>query len=259
MKLTTRTPPDSTFTQIRGGRILRTLVELVVPRVGIPAEVFGQRHPRRASDTGFITTLAGDLSVEVINDTAGLLLGHYFLSGPAMNTMRYMPEAEGEATAYFREVEGVRVDLDPAHVEGMTEAMAKGDGSHIGWFTSCMLELTHRFDLAYFGNMHVPDVGMFAPASTSILKMYSFSDENRVKRCHLIGSLHCPPARARDRIQGHQPVCYMHCQPPAEASSQACSPFGHELLEGAVLKDVDFWTLDKPAAPAPTIDEAQLS
>lgn len=256
MKLTTKKPTHPSFTQVHGGRVLKTTIELVVSTDGQTDE---HRGPKK-----MIATRVGDLAVEVVDTITAVVLGHYFLSGPAMGLIRYgvtWPE-------HWIDAKAVRVDIDPMgpKVADKIERMMMSpgnDGGHIGWFTSCMVELAHRFDLAYFGNLHVPLFETIAPCATSIQKTYSLNDAARTKICHVMGQVHCPPAKAEHRIQGQQPVAYVHCFPPSEGQHPPIqqASFGHELLEHADLVECDFWTLDNPPQPAPPapISEDMLS
>jgi len=196
----------------------------------------------------------GDLAIEVINVRENRVLGHYFLSGPALGIVRYatingnQPEAI-EALDYFTQVKAVRVDIDPAHAEGMEQALKTG--GQMGWFTSCLVELAKNYELAHFGNLHTPNYDTLQAALSAILRVYSYArDEHGPIRCHILGEVHCPPVPSAQRIQGHQPVGYVHCQPPADVNKMCCSPFGHELFDGADLVEIDFWTLDNALRPA---------
>lgn len=261
------------FTHVRGGRILATRTELEVPRDGIDQQ--GDYEIRSPGDLGVeladaapytprplesdgVTTRVGDLAIEVIDVEADRVIGHYFLSGPATGIIRYEAGLLGtlnnrtptDATGYFKVVEACVVDLDPMHMPQVEEKLLRGQGEAMGHMASCMVVLTHTYRVAYFGQLHVPNFDTIARAASALHKVFTLSYAGAPpKGAHLIGTIHCPPAQAEQRIQGKQPVAHVHMQPAVDFGPYAAPPFAHELLLTAAecedIEEVDFWTLDE--------------
>jgi len=271
MKLTTR--PRKGFTHVRGGRVLVTTAELEVPRDGIgdqddyditdPKELgidVGQ-HPYtpRPLESDGVTARIGDLAIEAIDCAKDRVIGHYFLSGPATGIIRYAKNGMEfhkrtplGAVGCFDLATACRVDVDPVGMPDVQHKLNQGDGSAMGHLMSCMVELTHRYRFAYFGELHVPDFDTIPSAVRGLRKAWDLTYEGAPPKLnHLVGSVHCPPAPGKDRLQGRQPVAYVHMQPAADAGPYMTPPFAHELLEtaGEDLPPVDFWSLDTGTGP----------
>lgn len=265
MKLTTK--PRKGFTHVRGGRVLVTTAEFEISRDGIADQGdYDIKDPKdlgidvgqfpytpRPLESDGVTARIGDLAIEVIDVArAPAVLGYYFLSGPATGIIFYLIGPGPFHAKLFAAATACRVDVDPVGMPDVQHKLNQGDGSAMGHLMSCMVELTHRYQFAYFGELHVPNFDTIAPAVRGLHKAWDLTYEGAPPKLnHLIGSVHCPPAPAAQRLQGGQPVAYIHMQPAVDAGQYTTPPFAHELLEtaGEDLPTVDFWNLDAGTGP----------
>lgn len=256
------------FTFVRGGRILATTTTIFVPNDGAPqgnheildpadygilVEGSTPYSPRPIESDG-VTARQGDMAIEVIDVDLDRVIGHYFVSGPSTAIIRYSQDLLGTINKrtpigglgdFFTLARAVAVDLDPVHMPNVEAKLIRGDGEAMGHMASCMVELTGRYQLGYFGNLHVPNWETVGSCVRALHKVFTLFVDGIPKIGHLIGSVHCSPVPKRHLIQGHQPIAYVHMQPPDDVSPYCASPFAHELLVSSKdIESVNFWDLD---------------
>lgn len=135
MKLTVKPRLGLGWTHVRGGRVLRVTREHQIAVSSYSSHVEGKiedmpgpwpaeagpepiPHKRRVFDGESATALAGDLAIEVLAARNQRLLGYYYLSGPAINLVRYVTADDGVLVAgWFATGKGIRIALD--HAAGM--------------------------------------------------------------------------------------------------------------------------------------------
>jgi len=132
VKLTVKRKLELGWTRVVGGRVLRVVHDhqirtasysshteekgLAIPW---PAGLRGAAPTpakKRTFDTNWLTASVGDIAVEVLFDSTKRILGYLYLSGSAINLLRYVSGVDKDLVAgWFATGKGIRIDLDRAH------------------------------------------------------------------------------------------------------------------------------------------------
>lgn len=212
----------------RGGKLVRVAKEHAVPssgrsRVGhvegatdLGGKPIPQESPQK--DQKWVTAKENDLAVEVVAVKTGKVLGHSYLSGPAIQLNRYTPAQDD----WFRPVTGRLIEIpDPHTWEGGREA----------FFEHCiglLMQVRYGEDAVGGFEYQAQDDEDARGAAHSIAQMWSYEpveDKDRQR----------PEAHLFALIHGKKPfLITLHFQPPDHASDFAATGFQIKLVLSAL-------------------------
>jgi hypothetical protein len=209
MKLSVK--PRFGMTHVRGGQVLRVTHDHQVSTKGYdkrPDDVLGKA---RAFDAGWVTASTGDLAVEVIATKTERVLGYAYLSGPAINVVRYVSDADRALVAgWFTPARGIR-GTSPTHEMSVSD------------FGDWMREMKHA-DADVVATIFGCPKGRMADTMRALARVYS--------RAPALNDRKSPTADLIGRVQGDgdREFGVIHFQAPARAQNHACQPFPCDLL-----------------------------
>jgi hypothetical protein len=200
------------WVHVRGGRILRVAKEHAVRASG-RSTLEGGKAP--AGDEQWVYTKEGDLAVEVIAVKTGKVLGHSYLSGPAIQLNGYTPFDDDW---FGEEVKSTFVDIP--HPRG-----AFGD-EFIKKVVGVLMDVKYSEEYGVGAFHYECDPGEDPrDVGQGIMQMWGYHDD-REPTAHLFGLV--TPAK------GKKNVVVMHFQPPRDAADFAATGFQTELVLGVV-------------------------
>lgn len=197
----------------RGGRILRVAQPHVVKSSGRSAFEDG---PAPAGEEKWVYTKEGDLAVEIIAVKTGKVLGHSYLSGPAIQLNGYTPFDEDwfgdEAKATF---------VDVPHPRGAFTQ------DFIQKIVGVLMDFKYSEEYAVGAFHYKCDEGEDThDVANGILQMWRYEDETRTTSTHMLGLV--------TPHKGRKNVVTLHFQPPKDAADFAAAGFQIELVLSAV-------------------------
>lgn len=208
MKLSVR--PKFGATTVRGGQILRVSHNHQVSTRGYdprPDKIHGNA---RVFETPWVTAFIGDLAIEIITTKTGKILGHAYLSGHAINIIRYRVAEDDPAEGWFTPAKALALkpfpqDTElPVLVDWMRDAKYAEADIVVGNF-ACPKGLLYK------------TLEMF----TSLYRQVSEDSEAKPLSADFI---------ARVKEEGSKEFARIHFQIPERAQDQAVQPFQCDLL-----------------------------
>lgn len=230
------------FLRVRGGRILRVAHDHQIPtttynvsvdraRASQPGNIEGLM-PFKPRDVGekWATAKVGDVAVEIIAYKTQKLIGHAYLTGPALNLIRYA-SATPAPPHFFELGLGIRVDPTPP---AQDFPPAK--------FVAAMMVVKYvsKADVAV-ATILVPNQETAMSCARGLAQAYSYSPHSMTDdspagpeaTAHFMATIKLTKGKAMTTI---------HLQPPKDAGEYAAQPFFHELVQSSVdLVDFDFF------------------
>jgi hypothetical protein len=219
MKLSIK--PRFGFVCVQGGRILVVTHEHQVPTSGYDASAdhatlegprLAPEQPEfrsRTFDAKWISAAIGDVAVEVLSVKTGKVLGYAYLSGPAINVIRYVSDLDRETVhGWFAEGKGIRFSPpSDREVELLIHAMMaiKYGDAHVA-----------------FCQVKVPTDQLVSEVLTAIGRASSYEAPDREWHTHIMV-----------KAIGPKQVGTIHHQPPQHAQAYAAQPFFHDLVHSS--------------------------
>lgn len=204
------------FVRVRPGRILRVAKDHAVSATGLSANADDYENldgaPRPAPATHpWVYAKPGDLAVEILRKD-GKVLGHSYLSGPAIRLNRY---TDFQKDWFGAEVKPALLEI-PVPTAEPPEA----------FFT----KLVEAMMSAKFGDADVYAFQVRVPrdqvkeAAHSIVGAWDYEprEGGAVSKCHVLGL-----------VEGKGNAVNLHFQPPGEHQDQAATPFQVALVLAA--------------------------
>jgi hypothetical protein len=203
---------------VRGGRVLRVVKPHAVRTSGRSAyadeEKSSHEPPRWKAGEKWVYTEEGDVAVEIVAVKTGKVLGHSYLSGPAIQLNGYTPFEED----WFEEAKGTFVEVP--HPDGgklSTEFIENVIGMFMG--------VKYSKDAVLGAFVYECTKGEdMRDVAEGLTRMWSYEHDTDESTAHLLGL-----------VKGHpKGVVIMHFQPTKHASDFAATGFQIELVLGAV-------------------------
>lgn len=209
MKLSVK--PRFGMVHVRGGQVLRVAHDHQVSLKGYDKRPDDALGKSRSFDARWVTAVIGDLAVEVVARKTDGVLGYAYLSGPAINVVRYVSDADRALVAgWFASARGIRATSP-------TQEMSASD---FETWVGKMKYVDADVVSAIFGCPR----GRTADTMQALARLYSSTpapDDRRPLTADLIG---------RVQEDGGKGFGVVHFQVPARAQDHACQPFPCDLL-----------------------------
>lgn len=216
MKLTIEKPKLG-YTHVRGGRVLSVLHG---HQVATTTNKWDPTH--RKQETEYVTCKPGDLAVEIVLVKTGKVIGYAYVSGDALQYMRYGMET-GLRPELFEPVIAWRVNLQPTgEIDGMKMIHAiqrckyAPDGVRAVVF-DLLLEEGDGHATAQCGRF-ITEVYRLNPLPGSPI---GIELANSPGKSHLFGMIRAGVGDGATTI---------HFQPPDETHKHGCAPFQINLM-----------------------------
>lgn len=199
------------MTHVRGGQVLRVTHDHQVSTKGYDKRPDNARGKSRAFDAGWVTASIGALAVEVIVPKTESVLGYAYLSGPAINVVRYVSDADRDLVAgWFTPARGIR-GTSPTHEMTVSD------------FGAWMREMKYA-DADVVSAIFGCPKGRMAETMRALARVYSLAP--------VLGDRKSPTADLIGKVQGDgdREFGVIHFQAPDRAQNYACQPFPCDLL-----------------------------
>lgn len=209
MKLSVK--PRFGMTRVRGGQVLRVTHDHQVSTKGYDKRPDDALGKSRSFDAGWVTASTGALAIEVIATKTEGILGYAYLSGPAINVVRYVGDVDRSLVAgWFTPAKGIRATSPPQEMS-------------ISDFEAWMREMKYA-DADVVAAIFACPKGRMSETMRALARMYSLApafDDQRLPTADLVG-----------RVQGDGDKGFgvVHFQVPERAQKHACQPFPCDLL-----------------------------
>jgi hypothetical protein len=227
------------WTQVRGGKIVRVAKTHAVTTSGWSAfslnyadDLLGRKKPEhRFKGEKWVFANEDDLAIEVVVVKTGHVLGHSYLSGPALQLNRYTVAD----AAWFREASGKLVEIPTPNTEQFTSPQ-----HFIEHVIGMLMGLKYSDDaLGAFEYQTASDEEAKIVAR-HIAEMWGYKrTDDAVSKAHLLGVVH-----------GKKEHINLHFQPPDHASDFAATPFQVKLVLGALRAQATDRDRQDQATPA---------
>jgi hypothetical protein len=209
MKLSVK--PRFGMTHVRGGQVLRVIHDHQVSTKGYDKRPDNALGKSRSFDAVWVTASTGDLAIEVIVPKTARVLGYAYLSGPAINVVRYISDADRTLVAgWFTPAKGIRATSP-------TPDMSVSD------FGTWMREMKYA-DADVVSAIFGCPKGRMAETMRALARVYSLApvrDDQKSPTADLIG---------RVQGDGDREFGVIHFQVPERTQNHACQPFPCDLL-----------------------------
>lgn len=220
MKLTVK--PRFGMTHVRGGQLLRVSHAHQISTSGYdkrPDAVLGKT---RAFDASWVTTSTGDLAMEIIAMKTARVLGYVYLSGLAINVVRYVSDTDRILVGgWFTPAKGIRVGSPPQEVD-------------LPSFTNWMSKVKYVDADVVATTFHCPKDRM-SEALRTVARVYSQAPAPHLQRIVTADLI------ARVQGEGSKDFGVLHFQIDERSQEHACQPFTCDLLlSSSALQDQSF-------------------
>lgn len=197
---------------VRGGQVLRVTHDHQASTKGYDERPDDALGKSRAFDAGWVTASTGDLAVEVVAAKTARVLGYAYLSGPAINVVRYVSDADRDlVTGWFTPARGIRATSPP-------QDMSVSD------FGAWMREMKYA-DADVVAAIFGCPKGSTAEMMRALARVYGLApaldDRGRPPTADLV---------ARVQGDGDREFGVVHFQAPGRSQDHACQPFPCDLL-----------------------------
>lgn len=232
------------FLRVHGGSVLRVAHDHQIATISYNSSVDRDRSstqpstvhgimPFKPRDVGekWSTAKVGDIAVEIISKKTQKLIGHAYLTGAAINLIRYA-SATPAPPHFFEPGLGIRIDPTPPSIDFPP---AK--------FVAAMMVVKYasEADIAV-ATIKVPDQETAMKCAHGLAQAYSYGahamTEDAPKppdaRTHFLATIKL--------LKNEKRLVTLHLQPPKDAGEYAAQPFFHEIVQSSpALVDFDFF------------------
>lgn len=199
---------------VRGGRILDVAHDHQVPTntLSYADHAQGFEGVAKHGDAKWMTAVAGNLAIEIVAAKTDKVLGHAYLTGPAVQLHRYHDQPC--PAHWFKEVVGWLLSGQMPEASDPQEEKARIDGLLRGKFSPARLA---AFEFVLGTEQSVDNCMQWLEKVMRLIPNH-ISDEDAAKAvCNVIGSVRTKNKKKRAGT--------LHVQPKFEAADVGCAPF----------------------------------